>query len=67
MLNLTHTVRSRQNFEVHLTRKRTLNDGQNGRSRVEYVRANDRKEAGNLALAMPHNAAFRIASVKEIR
>lgn len=67
MLNLSNMFRSKQPFEVHLTRKQTANAGQNIRKRVEYVRAHDKFEAAELALKLPVNQSFRVASVREIR
>jgi hypothetical protein len=54
------------NFEVHLTRKETLNACQNARARVEYVKASDDKDAKKKALALPHLAAYRVSSVRKI-
>ena len=67
MLNISHLVTSRQTFEVILTRKPTINEGQNVRRRVEYVKAHDKAEAKAIALAMPQNKAFRVSSTKEIK
>ena len=67
MLNISHIVTSRQTFRVELTRKTTINEGQNIRRQVEYVKAHDKAEAKAIALAMPHNKAFRVSSTKEIK
>jgi len=50
-----------------LTRKPTINEGQNIRRQVEYVKAHDKAEAKEIALAMPQNKAFRVSSLKEIK
>ena len=39
MLNISNLVTSRQTFRVELTRKPTINEGQNIRTQVEYVQA----------------------------
>ena len=67
MLNMTNMLTSRQTFRVELTRKPTINEGQNIRRQVEYVKAHDKAEAKAIALAMPHNKAFRVSSTKEIK
>ena len=67
MLNMTNMITSRQTFRVELTRKPTTNEGQNIRRQVEYVKAHDKAEAKAIALAMPHNKAFRVSSTKEIK
>ena len=67
MLNMTNMLTSRQTFRVELTRKPTINEGQNIRRQVEYVKAYDKAEAKAIALAMPHNKAFRVSSTKEIK
>ena len=67
MLNMTNMLTSRQTFRVELTRKPTTNEGQNVRRQVEYVKAYDKAEAKAIALAMPHNKAFRVSSTKEIK
>ena len=67
MLNMTNMLTSRQTFRVELTRKPTTNEGQNIRRQVEYVKAHDKAEAKAIALAMPHNKAFRVSSTKEIK
>jgi hypothetical protein len=67
MLNMNHMLTSSQTFEVILTRKPTINEGQNVRRRVEYVKAHDKAEAKAIALAMPQNKAFRVSSLKEIK
>ena len=67
MLNMNYMLTSRQTFEVTLTRKPTINEGQNIRRRVEYVKAHDKAEAKQIALAMPQNKAFRVSSLKEIK
>lgn len=67
MLNMTNMLTSRQTFRVELTRKPTTNEGQNIRRQVEYVKAHDKAEAKAIAMAMPHNKAFRVSSTKEIK
>ena len=67
MLNMANMLTSRQTFRVELTRKPTTNEGQNIRRQVEYVKAYDKAEAKAIALAMPHNKAFRVSSTKEIK
>ena len=67
MLNISHLVTSRQTFRVELTRKPTINEGQNIRRQVEYVKAFDKYEANAIAMAMPHNKAFSVSSTKEIK
>ena len=67
MLNMTNMLTSRQTFRVELTRKPTINEGQNIRRQVEYVKACDKAEAKAIALAMPQNKAFRVSSTKEIK
>ena len=67
MLNMTNLLTSRQTFRVELTRKPTINEGQNIRTQVEYVKARDKEEAKQIALAMPQNKAFRVSSLKEIK
>ena len=67
MLNMMNMLTSRQTFRVELTRKPTINEGQNIRRQVEYVKAHDKAEAKAIALAMPHNKAFRVSSTKEIK
>lgn len=67
MLNMTNMLTSRQTFRVELTRKPTINEGQNIRRQVEYVTAHDKAEAKAIALAMPQNKAFRVSSLKEIK
>jgi len=67
MLNMTNMLTSRQTFRVELTRKPTINEGQNIRTQVEYVKAHDKAEAKAIALAMPQNKAFRVSSLKEIK
>lgn len=67
MLNMMNMLTSRQTFRVELTRKPTINEGQNIRRQVEYVKAYDKAEAKAIALAMPHNKAFRVYSTKEIK
>ena len=67
MLNMTNMLTSRQTFRVELTRKPTINEGQNIRRQVEYVKAYDKAEAKAIALAMPQNNAFRVSSVREIK
>ena len=67
MLNMMNMLTSRQTFRVELTRKPTINEGQNIRRQVEYVKAYDKHEAKAIALAMPHNKAFRVYSLKEIK
>lgn len=67
MLNMENMLTSRQTFEVTLTRKPTINEGQNVRRRVEYVKATDKAEAKQIALAMPQNHAFRVSSTREIK
>lgn len=52
-------------FEVYLSRKPTANAEQNARKRVEYVQAETKERAGEIALAVPRNAAFTVASVRE--
>ena len=67
MLNMTNMLTSRQTFRVELTRKPTINEGQNIRRQVEYVKAHDKAEAKAIALAMPQNKAFRVSATKEIK
>ena len=67
MLNMTNMLTSSQTFRVELTRKPTINEGQNIRRQVEYVKAYDKAEAKAIALAMPQNKAFRVSSTKEIK
>ena len=67
MLNMMNMLTSRQTFRVELTRKPTINEGQNIRRQVEYVKAYDKAEAKAIALAMPQNKAFRVYSTKEIK
>ncbi len=67
MLNMTNMLTSRQTFRVELTRKPTINEGQNIRRQVEYIKAYDKAEAKAIALAMPQNNAFRVSSVREIK
>ena len=67
MLNMTNMLTSRQTFRVELTRKPTINEGQNIRRQVEYVKAYDKAEAKAIALAMQQNRAFRVSSLKEIK
>ena len=67
MLNMTNMLTSRQTFRVELTRKPTINEGQNIRRQVEYIKAYDKAEAKAIALAMPQNKAFRVSSTKEIK
>lgn len=50
MLNLTGMVRAPEyDWEVHMNRKRSLNEAQNVRRRVAYVRAPNSDEAMTLA------------------
>ncbi len=67
MLNISHLVTSRQTFRVELTRKPTTNEGQNIRRQVEYVKAHDKAEARRIALDMPHNQAFVVSSMREVK
>lgn len=67
MLNISHLVTSRQTFRVELTRKPTINEGQNIRRQVEYVKAHDKAEARRIALDMPHNQAFVVSSMREVK
>lgn len=67
MLNLSRLMISRQTFEVTLTRKPTSNEGQNIRRRIEYVKAHDKAEARRIALDMPHNQAFVVSSMREVK
>lgn len=67
MLNMMNMLTSRQTFRVELTRNPTINEGQNIRRQVEYVKARDKEEAKQIALAMPQNKAFRVSSLKEIK
>lgn len=67
MLNFTGVVRSRQTFEITLSRKASANENQNARKRIEYVRAHDKEEAKRLALEMPQNKAFVVSSIREAR
>ncbi len=67
MLNMTNMLTSRQTFEVTLTRKPTPNEGQNIRRRIEYVKAHDKVEARRIALDMPHNQAFVVSSMREVK
>ena len=67
MLNMTGLLRSKQTFEVTLSRKPTANEVQNVRKRVEYVKAHDCYEAKDIALSMPNNRAFKVSSVREVK
>lgn len=68
MLNLSGALtRCGRHFEVYLKRKKTANESQNARQRVEHIQAGDAAEAKSLALAMPRNAAYSFSSIKEIR
>ena len=66
-MNLTGMIPARINWELTLTRKATTNDAQNVRKRIEYVKAVDQQEAKRIAMAMPQNAAFKVASIREYR
>lgn len=67
MINFTNMLPAPIAWEVTLSRKPTTNAEQNARRRIEYVRAPDKGAAGKIALAMPHNAAYRVSSIREAR
>jgi len=67
MLNLSGLTRSRQLFRVLLKRKPSGNAAQDSRQCVDYVRAENKEEARQAALAKPQHAAFVVASIREHR
>jgi len=67
MLNMTNILPAQIAWEITLSRKPTTNAEQNARKRIEYVRSPSQHEAKAKALAMPHNAAYRVSSIREAR
>jgi hypothetical protein len=56
-----------RDFEVSMVRKRCLNANEAARKCVAYVRAVDAAEAMKLAAKLPHRAAFKAMSAREVK
>lgn len=68
MLNLTNMVRAPvRDFEVTMHRRASLNDAQNARKCVAYVRAINADEAKMLANRLPDKQAFKAKSAREVK
>ena len=68
MLNLAHLMHAPlRDFEVSMTRKGCLNANEAARKCVVYVRAANAGEAKAAAERLPHRAAFKAMSAREVK
>lgn len=65
MLNLSGMLKApMNNYEVSMRRKETMNEGQNVRQKVAYVRAHNEAEAKRLAER--NNPAFKAGITRRV-